>query len=210
MDAVVDMEMVMARVGADRSISSDVRDLLAALWRDRCSLIEKNRQLEERLSALEGAKMDCSRRESQPSVAVSHTLVHRSDSVISDSQSARRAFFSSSDKDVESEVERRRSLILRGVPEQKALHIRNRIMYDYQSVINVLHFLNVDCLPLAVYRLGKPRAGYNRLLKIVLPCSRFQKMVLQRSPRLRPFPGEGTVLARVPSLCRKSASCGAF
>ncbi|VDL77699.1 unnamed protein product [Nippostrongylus brasiliensis] len=67
------------------------------------------------------------------------------------------AFVSSSppakaDPEMESEMERRRSSVLRGVPEHMSTNVRDRIAYDYQSVVNVLHFLKVDCLPIAVYR----------------------------------------------------------
>lgn len=96
--------------------------------------------------------------------------------------------------ETESEFERRRSLVLAGVPEINSSPIRNRVQYDYNTVCHVLHFLDVECYPIAVYRLGKPHVGRNRLLKIVLPCSAYQKVAVKNAPRLRFYPGRGLYL----------------
>ncbi|VDL80445.1 unnamed protein product [Nippostrongylus brasiliensis] len=175
---VADAVMLLDRVQADVSISKDLRDLVAVLWRDRCTLEERNRLLERRVAVLESVCKDLQKQEDH----------NRSTAFVSSSPPAK------ADPEMESEMERRRSLVLRGVPEHMSMNVRDRIAYDYQSVVNVLHFLKVDCLPIAVYRLGKPRLGFNRLLKIVLPCSRFQKMAVRGASRLRFFPGKGLSL----------------
>lgn len=90
--------------------------------------------------------------------------------------------------DSESEFERSRSVIIGRVPELKNAGIRDRVCYDFESVCNVLHFLGVQCYPSGVYRLGRPIEGGNRLIKVVLPSSKLQKMAVQRAKRLERFP----------------------
>lgn len=92
------------------------------------------------------------------------------------------------------ESERRRSLVIAGVPELRECSIRRKLFYDNNSVLNILEFLNVDCLPVAVYRLGRPIRDRDRLLKVVLPSSYFQRLAISRASRLRFFPGRGVYL----------------
>ncbi|VDP23416.1 unnamed protein product [Heligmosomoides polygyrus] len=54
------------------------------------------------------------------------------------------------------------------------------------NVCNILDFLNVDCSPVTVYRLGK-KILPNRPLKVVLPARVFQRAAVSRSCRLRFF-----------------------
>ncbi|KAK6009730.1 hypothetical protein OSTOST_25314, partial [Ostertagia ostertagi] len=76
-----------------------------------------------------------------------------------------------------------------GVPELKECSIRRKLFYDNNSVLNILEYLDVDCLPVAVYRLGRPTMGRDRLLKVVLPS-----LAVSRASRLRFFPGRGVFL----------------
>ncbi|KAK6060752.1 hypothetical protein COOONC_01590 [Cooperia oncophora] len=53
-------------------------------------------------------------------------------------------------------------------------------------------------MPVTCYRMGRPRHGVPRLLKIVLPARKFQSLLLKRAPRLRFFPVKGVFIR--PSL----------
>lgn len=96
------------------------------------------------------------------------------------------------------DFERRRSIIVSHVSEVKYASIRDRVCHDYNVVCQVLQFLGVECYPLAVYRLGRPTSGRDRLLKVVLPSSRFQQIVLNRVKRMRFFVIKGIFIR--PSL----------
>ncbi|VDL83228.1 unnamed protein product [Nippostrongylus brasiliensis] len=89
--------------------------------------------------------------------------------------------------DRETEYERRRSIIVSNVPELKGACINDRVCHDFDMICQVLQFLEVECYPVAVYRLGRPASGGRRLLKVVFPSSRFQQIALSRSNRLRFF-----------------------
>ncbi|KAK6029692.1 hypothetical protein OSTOST_04195 [Ostertagia ostertagi] len=92
------------------------------------------------------------------------------------------------------EIERRRSIVISGVPELHDGSCFDRMHYDYQSTLNILSHLDVDCYPVAVYRLGRWFRGKNRLIKVVLPCSLYQRIAVRRAPRLRTFPERGVFL----------------
>ncbi|RCN43961.1 hypothetical protein ANCCAN_10076 [Ancylostoma caninum] len=63
------------------------------------------------------------------------------------------------------ESERLRSIVISGVPELESAFIRDKLQYDFDSVLNILAHLNVECFPVAVYRLGK-QAHRQYLLKL--------------------------------------------
>ncbi|EYB82763.1 hypothetical protein Y032_0352g3284 [Ancylostoma ceylanicum] len=65
------------------------------------------------------------------------------------------------------EFERRRSVIISGIPELRTGNIARKLNYDYDSVLNVIHHLKAECFPTAVYRLGRPEIGKSRLLKVI-------------------------------------------
>ncbi|KAK6015124.1 hypothetical protein OSTOST_19455 [Ostertagia ostertagi] len=58
-----------------------------------------------------------------------------------------------------------------------------------------------SCSPLSIHRLGYASARSPRLLKVVLPASKFQVQLLQSAPRLRFFPIKGVFVR--PSLTRE-------
>ncbi|KIH69313.1 reverse transcriptase [Ancylostoma duodenale] len=70
--------------------------------------------------------------------------------------------------------------------------------YDFECVCKVLDYLNIECNPVLVYRLGRPQRGINRLTKVVLPARMFQRLAVKRAPRLRFFCERGIYLR--PSL----------
>ena len=88
------------------------------------------------------------------------------------------------------ETERLRSVVIEGVPECRSPYMRDRLRYDYDSALNVLDYLGVECHPTSVYRLGKPGIRSNRrLLKVVLPSRTHQRIAVSRASRLHSFPG---------------------
>ncbi|EYC34646.1 hypothetical protein Y032_0001g74 [Ancylostoma ceylanicum] len=52
------------------------------------------------------------------------------------------------------ETERLRSIVIAGIPESKSPVLRDRLEYDYSSVMNVLFHLDIQCYPVAIYRLA--------------------------------------------------------
>ncbi|KAK6029926.1 hypothetical protein OSTOST_03953, partial [Ostertagia ostertagi] len=94
-----------------------------------------------------------------------------------------------------------RSIVIAGVPEYRSPNSVERANYDYQSTCSVLSFLDIEYLPSAVYRMGIPNPNRPRLLKVVLPTSRFQRQAVQRAPRLRSFSHRGVHLR--PSLTKE-------
>ncbi|RCN33118.1 hypothetical protein ANCCAN_21061 [Ancylostoma caninum] len=83
------------------------------------------------------------------------------------------------------ESERLRSIVISGVPELESAFIRDKL--------HILAHLNVECFPVAVYRLGK-QAHRPRLIKVVLPSQKFQRMAVKRASLLRFFPEKGIFL----------------
>ncbi|EYB81589.1 hypothetical protein Y032_0378g282 [Ancylostoma ceylanicum] len=94
-----------------------------------------------------------------------------------------------------------RSIVLAGIPESISNSPTERANNDVICVNTILDFLGVECLPNAVYRMGKPSPQKPRLLKVVLPTSRFQKEAVIRAPRLRFFSHRGVYLR--PSLSKE-------
>lgn len=88
------------------------------------------------------------------------------------------------------EIERKRSLVLIGIPEQIDPKPQNRAKMDEQIVEDVLNQLGVETRPTATYRLGRPpsnpaNSGFPRLIKIVFPASIFQRIALANWKRHR-------------------------
>uniref|UniRef100_A0A0N4WS52 Tick transposon n=1 Tax=Haemonchus placei TaxID=6290 RepID=A0A0N4WS52_HAEPC len=100
----------------------------------------------------------------------------------------------------ESEIEKSRSVVIIGLSELNSSSAIERANYDFQNVNSSLNHLDVECVPTAVYRMGKVNSSSTRprLIKIVFPASRYQKMAVRRAPRLRSFDPKGVFLR--PSL----------
>ncbi|KIH68426.1 hypothetical protein ANCDUO_01239 [Ancylostoma duodenale] len=96
------------------------------------------------------------------------------------------------------EVERLRSVVISGIPELNSPRTKDRVNYDCECVCKILDYLNIECDPVSVYRLGRPQRGMNRLTKVVLPARMFQRLAVKRAPRLRFFCERGIYLR--PSL----------
>nr|CAD2171376.1 unnamed protein product [Meloidogyne enterolobii] len=83
--------------------------------------------------------------------------------------------------------ERQRSLVLIGLKESTAVRPTERAKADEEEVLRVLDALDVQTLPLAVYRMGNPaKAGPNgRLIKVILPSTSFQRICLAQWKKKR-------------------------
>ncbi|VDL73008.1 unnamed protein product [Nippostrongylus brasiliensis] len=102
----------------------------------------------------------------------------------------------------EHEFERLRSIVIAGAPESTASSPTDRATDDVKFVYSVLDHLNVECIPCSVYRLGRPsNMNVCRLIKVVLPTSRYQQLAVKRASRLRSFFQRGVYLR--PSLTKE-------
>lgn len=98
--------------------------------------------------------------------------------------------------------EHKRSIVLSNVVESSAASSLARNAHDFDCVFKILDFLGVECKPVAVYRMGRLQQNRPRLVKVVLPASRFQADAVRRTPRLRFFPFQKGIYLR-PSLTRE-------
>ncbi|KAL3115541.1 hypothetical protein niasHT_015879 [Heterodera trifolii] len=77
--------------------------------------------------------------------------------------------------------ERRRSVVVQGLPEPAGDKPSERVAADRSELSHVLDELGVEC-PISSYRMGPPyQAGSGhrpRLIKIILPASKFQRQLL--------------------------------
>ncbi|KAL6727959.1 hypothetical protein Aduo_009787 [Ancylostoma duodenale] len=103
---------------------------------------------------------------------------------------------------VPDDLEIKRSIVISGVFESHSTSSLERIHHDITCTNQLLEFLGTECLPTAVYRVGRPHPDRPRLLKVVLPCSRLQTDVIRRAPRLRFFFPERGIYIR-PSLTKE-------
>uniref|UniRef100_A0A915MX44 Uncharacterized protein n=1 Tax=Meloidogyne javanica TaxID=6303 RepID=A0A915MX44_MELJA len=83
--------------------------------------------------------------------------------------------------------ERQRSLVIIGLKESTAVRPTERAKADEEEVLRVLDALDVQTLPLAVYRMGNPaKSGPNgRLIKMILPSTSFQRICLAQWKKKR-------------------------
>lgn len=92
----------------------------------------------------------------------------------------------------------KRSIVVKGVPESRSRSAYDNINHDWDCVMSLLDFLDIACFPKTLYRMGRPKANAPRLLKVVLPSSQFQRLILKRKSQLRFFPQKGVYVR--PSL----------
>lgn len=78
-----------------------------------------------------------------------------------------------------------RSIVLSHVPESSSSKSSERLTYDFAYVVGLLDFLGIECTPTSVYRMGRIEQNKPRLIKVVLPASKFQRIAVRRAPRLR-------------------------
>lgn len=99
------------------------------------------------------------------------------------------------------EHQRRHSVVISGITESESASPSARAKYDCDFVSKILDHLDVQCTTDKVYRLGKPREDRCRLIKVVLPTTYFQNLVIRRAPRLRSFSYKGVFIR--PSLTKE-------
>jgi hypothetical protein len=107
------------------------------------------------------------------------------------------------------EKERKRSMVVIGVPEPENGDSIERADKDSDSVVNMLRALNIQARPSQVYRMGRPKPANDngkpnpRLIKVVMSSSFFQKQTLHalktRRQQLKNVCGFARALVR-PSL----------
>lgn len=66
-------------------------------------------------------------------------------------------------------------LSISGLAESNSPSSVQRAIHDLNCTVGVLDFLGIECVPVTVYRIGRPHPDYHRLLKVVLHTSRFQQ-----------------------------------
>lgn len=180
--------MAMEEVTRSKAVPLCVKKALGLVTRQLSLLLEeKNNTIRDLRSQNEKLRQTIMRLEAKTSSAV---FVDEFDQTVCSESMVKK--FS------EDESERRRSIIIGRVPEVRNVRIRDRVCQDFENVCNILHFLGVECYPVAVYRLGRPIMDGNRLLKVILPCSKFQRFAVERASRLRFFPLKGIYIR--PSL----------
>jgi hypothetical protein len=78
------------------------------------------------------------------------------------------------------EKERKRSVVIIGLPEPEIDGSVQRAKIDVQNVEAMLNTLDIQAVPSQVYRMGKPTGDKKRprLMKVVLPTSKIQHLTL--------------------------------
>ncbi|KAK6032113.1 endonuclease/exonuclease/phosphatase family protein [Ostertagia ostertagi] len=89
-----------------------------------------------------------------------------------------------------------RSIVVSGVPESQSPNSVDRAHHDIQCI-----YSRIECIPSMVFRMGIKNSSRPRLLKVVLPSSRFQIETIKRAPRLRFFSQRGVYIR--PSLTKE-------
>lgn len=83
---------------------------------------------------------------------------------------------------VDHELER--SIALSHVPESASSKPSEKYSHDIAYVMELLDFLDIECAPVSVYRMGRLMQNRPRLIKVVLPSSKHQRLAIRRTPRL--------------------------
>lgn len=61
-------------------------------------------------------------------------------------------------------------------------------------VHSILDFSNIECIPCCGYKMGRPDVKHARLIKVLLPSSKFQEVAVRRASRPRSFFHNGVFL----------------
>ncbi|XGW10836.1 hypothetical protein V3C99_012393 [Haemonchus contortus] len=165
----------------DQSLPQHLRSVLGILLEDRKflhSVLCRNRELAEEVSALkaENAKLKAAASGAATPNPLTSQQVTEPSSHVSNVLPVSPV-----------EVERKRSIVLIGVPESYAQLPSERLVSDINVLKKIFDYLGIECSPLTIYRMGRANAAVPRLLKVVLPSSFYARQVLRRAPRLRYF-----------------------
>ncbi|EYC23108.1 hypothetical protein Y032_0016g3126 [Ancylostoma ceylanicum] len=106
------------------------------------------------------------------------------------------------------EMERQRSVVISGLPEpEHTLRGEERMKFEWRNIWSLLEELEFNCSPVSVFRLGIPKPDRPRLLKLVLPTSTYQQMLLRAARKLRGSIKFQSVFVR-PSLTQEERRVG--
>lgn len=94
-------------------------------------------------------------------------------------------------------VEMSRAIVIGNMQESSSEHPVARADHDFHAVKSLVNSLGVEVNPVSVYRMGAV-GSRPRLLKVILPTRKHQRMLVSRAPWLRNSPFRGTWLR--PSL----------
>lgn len=81
--------------------------------------------------------------------------------------------------------ERKRSLVIYGMPESKETTGRGKFLDDKSTIGKLLDVLDVECEPTQIYRMGNPKNDKPRLVKVVLPSSYYKSDCLKNAKKLK-------------------------
>ena len=93
--------------------------------------------------------------------------------------------------DSSEERDRLRSVVIEGLKESNEPKASSRLAADQKVVGEMLDLANLECRPLAVYRMGQVREAasgkpqHPRPLKVLLPASAFQRTLLRHARSIR-------------------------
>lgn len=137
------------RLKNDSNIASHVKYLLLYLYRSKDQmdyLVVRNRKLEEELQTLREENMKLKKQCSSSNAAVKKLQPGQPQPQVTDT-----IIKSTVDANDPCEVERRRLLILKGIPEQMYMTLNKRLSCDFMTAVTLLVFLNIECSPTAVF-----------------------------------------------------------
>lgn len=78
-----------------------------------------------------------------------------------------------------------RCLVIARMPEPRHLQGKEAVEDDYVQVCHLLEYLGAPSIPTAVYRMPFDRqTSYDRLIKVVLPTTKHQRVALRNAHRL--------------------------
>ncbi|KAK6018564.1 hypothetical protein OSTOST_15843, partial [Ostertagia ostertagi] len=189
---------LLERLGKEESLPSYVKFIIGVLVDTKEELSELNRRCNAILVENQALRNENDSLKSQLRSLLSTVEASDSKAVCScPSQS----IGADDRKSPEVDTDLKRSIVVAGVPESQLPGSADRVRHDLHCVSTLLNFLDVECLPCHVFRMGVKSSSQPRLLKVVLPSGRFQRQVIKRAPRLRFFP-HGRVFVR-PSLTKE-------
>lgn len=180
-DAIEQLQSLMAR----GKVPAHVKQVVQLLIETRTEMKELNRRNAELLEEIR-----CLREKNislKEKIACFERSAERSSNVE----------IGTASKNVDHELDR--SIVLSHVPESPSSKSSERLAHDFAFVVDLLAFLDVECTPVSVYRMGRVAQNKPRLVKVVLPSSKFQRLAVRRAPRLRSSTTQKGVYLR-PSL----------
>ncbi|CAK5019037.1 unnamed protein product [Meloidogyne enterolobii] len=99
--------------------------------------------------------------------------------------------------------EKSRSIVVVGVPESEGRNDREKFVNDKKTINNIIDSLGIPADPVTIYRMGKQRTdNKGRPLKVIMPSSFHQRLVLARAKSLRSSPSLSNIFIR-PSQTRE-------